>query len=329
MDAVSIVVPNELISYSLLGKLGGNLHLNVALHSNLSNHTNNKKETSSSSLVTTYDEPHKIVFYCSQVKYNIRCTTHKKEECWVENPHLRPSPQKKKRKNNPLAHLSTAPAHTTIGGDLTPDQNQVVIDCGATHHMFSSPTFFCNPLVDIKSKFCDRRCTESSLCLWTSHTVLKALGLPDQKSPSFTCDTNKSHRLPFSHHFEPVSHPLDAIHLYLIGPISPESISGFKFFLTIVDQASSYKIVMFLKRKSDSFDQFLVAKNYMENWHSKKVRKIISIRGGKFLNQKLSDLADENGIIQILSPPETPEDNGYSERATRTILQKARCLINS
>ncbi|MBW0505588.1 hypothetical protein O181_045303 [Austropuccinia psidii MF-1] len=443
LDAVSIVVPNELLSYSLLGKLGGNPHLSqfvetlifnediiekplailsrlqdFASHSNLSNYT---KGTSSSALVTTHDEPHKVVFYCSQGKHNLRCTTHKKEECWAENPHLRPSRREKKRKNNPSAHLSIAQALTTIGGNLSLSRNQVVIDCGATHHMFNSPSFFCSPPTDIKSKVAtgdaqshllalglgnvilkngDRtlhlknclyvpklKCNlisllelfnnqltiqktkfsfsliskgevllegkivdrlmyltyDSPTSLLTTlskdpwhcrlghpgHTVLKTLGLPDQKSPCFTCDTNKSHRLPFSHHFEPVSHPLDAIHLDLVGPISPQSNSGFRFFLTIVDQASSYKIVKFLRKKSDSFDQFLVAKNYMENWHSKKIKKIISNRGGEFLNQKFSNLAVKNGIIHTYSPPETPEHNGYSERANRTILEKARCLINS
>ncbi|MBW0497926.1 hypothetical protein O181_037641 [Austropuccinia psidii MF-1] len=177
LDAVGIVVPNELLSYSLLGKLGKNSHLSqfveslifnediiekplailsrlqdFASNSNLSNHTDNKKETSSSELVTTYDEPHKIIFYCSQGKHNIRCTTHKKEEFWAENPHLRPSHREKKCKNNPSAHLSIAQALTTIGGDLTPDRNQVVIDCDATHHMFNSPTFFCKPPVAFKSK---------------------------------------------------------------------------------------------------------------------------------------------------------------------------------
>ncbi|MBW0533366.1 hypothetical protein O181_073081 [Austropuccinia psidii MF-1] len=198
LDAVSIVVPNELISSSLLGKLGGNSHLSqfvetlifnkdiikkplailsrlqdFSSHSNLSSHTN-KKETSSSALVTTYDEPHKIVFYCRQGKHNIKCTTHKKEEFWAENLHLSPSCCKKKRKNNPLAHLSIAQALTTIGGDLAPDQNQVVIDCGATHHMFNSLTFFCNPPVDIRSKFATGDAQSLLFALGLGNILLKS-----------------------------------------------------------------------------------------------------------------------------------------------------------
>ncbi|MBW0539904.1 hypothetical protein O181_079619 [Austropuccinia psidii MF-1] len=103
LDAVSIVIPNELLSYSLLGKLGGNPHLSqfvetlifnediiekplailsrlqdFASHNSQSICTQNKKENSSSALITEYDEPHKIIFYCSQGKHNKRCTTHKK-----------------------------------------------------------------------------------------------------------------------------------------------------------------------------------------------------------------------------------------------------------
>ncbi|MBW0552921.1 hypothetical protein O181_092636 [Austropuccinia psidii MF-1] len=141
LDAVSIVVPNEFLSYSLLGKLGGNPHLSqfietlifnediiekplaissrlqdVARHNCHNNGTQNKKETSSSALLTKFDEPHKVIFSCSQGKHNKRCTTHKKEECWAEKPHLRPSRQDKRKRNNPKAHLTVAQALTTIGG---------------------------------------------------------------------------------------------------------------------------------------------------------------------------------------------------------------------
>ncbi|MBW0479359.1 hypothetical protein O181_019074 [Austropuccinia psidii MF-1] len=102
LDAVSIVVPNKLLSYSLLGKLGGNPHLSqfvetltfnkdiiekpmiilsrlqdFASHINQSNSSNAKKEHDYSTLITFFEEPHKIIFYCSNGKHNKRCTTQK------------------------------------------------------------------------------------------------------------------------------------------------------------------------------------------------------------------------------------------------------------
>ncbi|MBW0500223.1 hypothetical protein O181_039938 [Austropuccinia psidii MF-1] len=90
LDAVSIVVPNELLSYSLLGKLGGNPHLSqfvetltfnediigkpmvilsrlqdFASHINHNNGPGTKKEHDSSALITSFEEPHKIIFFCN------------------------------------------------------------------------------------------------------------------------------------------------------------------------------------------------------------------------------------------------------------------------
>ncbi|MBW0536449.1 hypothetical protein O181_076164 [Austropuccinia psidii MF-1] len=75
-------------------------------------------------------------------KHNPNCTTHSKEECFAENPHLRPRRTNKKRAINnrdASAHLSTAQALVT---GTTSRQEELVIDCGATHHMFNSAAFF-------------------------------------------------------------------------------------------------------------------------------------------------------------------------------------------
>ncbi|MBW0475272.1 hypothetical protein O181_014987 [Austropuccinia psidii MF-1] len=177
LDSVSIVVPNELLSYSLLGKLGENPHLSqfgatlifnediiekplailsriqdFSSHSSHNNSTQNKKETNSSDLLTAYDEPRKNLFYCIQSKHNKRFTTHKKEEFWAENPHLIPSSQEERKRNNPNAHLTIAQALATIGGSKAPMNNQVVVDCGVTHHMFNYPKFIPNSFEEIRSK---------------------------------------------------------------------------------------------------------------------------------------------------------------------------------
>ncbi|MBW0494580.1 hypothetical protein O181_034295 [Austropuccinia psidii MF-1] len=113
LDAVSIVVPEELSSYSLLGKLGGSSHLsqfveNLIFNKDIiekpllilsrlqdfanHNHQNtSRSEPNSTALTTALNEPHKIIFYCANGQHNSKCTTHKKEEFWAENPHLRPS----------------------------------------------------------------------------------------------------------------------------------------------------------------------------------------------------------------------------------------------
>ncbi|MBW0461202.1 hypothetical protein O181_000917 [Austropuccinia psidii MF-1] len=154
------------------------------------------------------------------------------------------------------------------------------------------------------------------------------MGLPECSLRCSTWDLNKSHKLPFNHHFESAFKPLDCAHIDVVGPISPPSVSGNQYFFTIVDQATSFKIVRLLKHKSEAFRQFVIAKAYMENLHDRTLKKLVSDRGGEFLNKDFKSLAESNGFIHIFSPPETPQHNGYAKRANRTILEKTRCLIN-
>lgn len=65
----------------------------------------------------------------------------------------------------------------------------------------------------------------------------------------------------------------------------------------------------------------------MENFHDRKIKKVVSDRGGEFMSKDFQALAKNSGFIHVLLPPETPEHNAFAEWANRTILYKARCLL--
>ncbi|MBW0525843.1 hypothetical protein O181_065558 [Austropuccinia psidii MF-1] len=113
----------------------------------------------------------------------------------------------------------------------------------------------------------------------------------------------------------------------IVGPINPPSMSGKQYFLTIVDQVLSLKIIKFMQKKSDVFEQFQLTKNAMENSQDKKLKKLISDRGGEFLNNNFKKLLDGCGFINIMDSPETPRHNRFAERANCTIIKKACCLL--
>jgi hypothetical protein len=61
-----------------------------------------------------------------------------------------------------------------------------------------------------------------------SFQVLKHLCLPSPKDDNCNvCSCSKMTLLPFSSHFLPATSPLHCIHMDLVGPISPASVSGF------------------------------------------------------------------------------------------------------
>ncbi|MBW0526096.1 hypothetical protein O181_065811 [Austropuccinia psidii MF-1] len=386
LGAVSITVPAELLSYSLLGKLGGdaNLHQfveNLTLNEDiieepekiltrlqdLAHLVISKKKsqiTSPTALVSNVEEPHKIVYYFV------------KEEI------------KKRRHFNATAHLTTAQALMTTPKPQQPDEDQLILDCGATHHMFSSlkpfvttpkttnirvatgdanskltaigigtvkilnhnntltleeclyvPKLKCN-LISLLELFkkqltVNRRddtfslnangkdiihgkiinqlmiitctipkalITNATNNLWHDRlghpgvSVLNQLGLQTLQGSFLTCEMYKAHKLPFQDQFEPAISTLDCVHM---------------------------EFVKFLQKKSDAFKKLQLTKNAMENSQDKKLKKLISDRGGEFLNNNFKKLSEECGFVHIMAPPETPQHNRFAERVNRTILEKA------
>ncbi|MBW0483025.1 hypothetical protein O181_022740 [Austropuccinia psidii MF-1] len=223
---------------------------------------------------------------------------------------------------------------------MQPTSNQIVIYCGSTHHMLINIKFFANHPRTVRSKVAtgDSQSRLMSIGIekhpWHNRlghpaaSVLKNLGLPNIKTPCLICEINKAHQLPFNHDFAPVHNHMDSVHIGLVGPITLASVSGFKCLLMIVDQSSSFKIMKFLKRKSESFDQFFIAKNFMENQKNRTMKKLTSDRGGEFVKEKFKKLAEDCGFIHMLSRPNTPEYNGYAERFNQITLEKARCLMS-
>ncbi|MBW0592328.1 hypothetical protein O181_132043, partial [Austropuccinia psidii MF-1] len=66
----------------------------------------------------------------------------------------------------------------------------------------------------------------------------------------------------------------------------------------------------------------------MESFNDQTLKKLVSDRGGEFLNHQFQNLCEECGFEHLKSPAETPQHNGFSERANQTILEKTCCLLN-
>ncbi|MBW0478455.1 hypothetical protein O181_018170 [Austropuccinia psidii MF-1] len=158
--------------------------------------------------------------------------------------------------------------------------------------------------------------------------VLKSLGIEVDKDNCLICEASKSHEQPFNNDFKQALNTLDFVHMDVVGPVKPSSVSGNCYFLTIVDQASSFKIIEFLKTKSEVFVNFCIAKRETENFKNKTLKQLVTNRGGEFVNHNFKKLSDNFGYVHIMAPPETSQHKGFAERANHTILEKTRCLMS-
>ncbi|KAI7957957.1 hypothetical protein MJO29_006174 [Puccinia striiformis f. sp. tritici] len=157
-----------------------------------------------------------------------------------------------------------------------------------------------------------------------------ALKNPLPPSATVTCDacmSGKLTKLPFNSHFRPVTAPLEVVHGDLVGPISPATNGGARYFLTLVDQYSGHIHTSILKLKSDALEAINAYKVYFERQTGYTIKKLVTDGGGEFVNKALSAILAEEGILHTVSPPYTPQHNGFAERANRTIIDMTRTMM--
>lgn len=144
------------------------------------------------------------------------------------------------------------------------------------------------------------------------------------------CASEKAHR---------VSHPesgrerakevLNRVHADLVGPVTPASLSGHKYFYSLKDKFSVYMYVYFLVDKT----QVAVATKKFFNEVSVVTQKSVKIvrtdNGSEFKNSTMDWLCMSEGTIQEFSAAYNAEQNGDIERANRTIIETARAMMRN
>ncbi|GJW86918.1 putative RNA-directed DNA polymerase [Tanacetum coccineum] len=119
----------------------------------------------------------------------------------------------------------------------------------------------------------------------------------------------------------------DLVHLDLWGPYKVTSSEGFRFFLTVVDDYTRAVWVYLIKSKDEVPYFIIVFYNLIENQFKRKIKVFRSDNGTEFVNQSVTKLCSDKGIIHQTSCVYTPQQNGIAERKHRHLLNVARSLM--
>ncbi|MBW0537074.1 hypothetical protein O181_076789, partial [Austropuccinia psidii MF-1] len=158
--SVGIAVEEEILAFSILTKLPEEFHLlieNVTLNAetqgnpdailNVLHEATLKKDAlstdTSRALILKKDSfPSKIVHYCSNGKHNPLVTTHGPEKYWQIHPELKPERQRKDKEQKVNFTIAQALfTHHSRESDLS---ITIVLETGASNHMFNNKFFFEN-----------------------------------------------------------------------------------------------------------------------------------------------------------------------------------------
>jgi histone deacetylase 1/2 len=141
-----------------------------------------------------------------------------------------------------------------------------------------------------------------------------------------SCQQGKHVRLPFSSSSTTSMFPFELLHCDLwTSPI--ESISGFKYYLVMLDDFTHFVWTFPLRNKSDVHKFFLNFQHYVSAHFLLPIRFIQTDNGREFNNYANRNFFLQHGILFRFSCPYTSPQNGKAERVLRTINDIIRTML--
>ena len=102
--------------------------------------------------------------------------------------------------------------------------------------------------------------------------------------------------------------------------MSSTSFSGFKYYITFIDDYSRKTWIYFLKAKNEVFEKFKEFKALIENLSDKRIKAIRSDNGREYTSKEFEAFCKDAGIKRELTTPYNPQQNGVAKRNNRYIM---------
>jgi transposase InsO family protein len=120
---------------------------------------------------------------------------------------------------------------------------------------------------------------------------------------------------------------LDLIHSNLCGPMSSISLSGYEYYVTLIDDHSRKTWIYFMKTKDKIFSRFQEFKALVENQTGRKIKTLRSDNGGEYTSKAFKDFCAGAGIKRELTVPYNPRKNRVVERKNRAIVGATKEML--
>ncbi|KAK4385974.1 Retrovirus-related Pol polyprotein from transposon TNT 1-94 [Sesamum angolense] len=153
------------------------------------------------------------------------------------------------------------------------------------------------------------------------------------KSPHLECEScelGKHHRASFPSRVDNrSSSPFTLVHSDIWGPCYFESISGFHYFITFVDDYSKMTYVYLLK---DRFQVPTIITSFYNEINTQFFANIRILRTDsalEFVQKTVSDFCESKGVLHQTSYPYTSQQNNVAERKHRHLLDVAQIIMTS
>jgi transposase InsO family protein len=143
-----------------------------------------------------------------------------------------------------------------------------------------------------------------------------------------TCEKGKMPRKSFAKRKLRIATDVgEIIHTDVCGPIFPTALGGYKYFITFTDEFTRFIWVALMKQKDEAFELFKTLYNIIKTQHPRKIKKLVSDRGGEYISNEFNQYLKKKGIEKETTPKNTPQLNGVAERLNRTLMNMVRTML--
>ncbi|GFY96881.1 dihydroxyacetone kinase [Actinidia rufa] len=189
-----------------------------------------------------------------------------------------------------------------------------ILDSGANNHMTGELTTFTSPITSVNQ----------SVCIANGSSIpIRSQG--DARLSSDITLSSVYHNLTSKKIFG--NGVFDLIHSDVWGPSPVTALSQHHYYVTFIDDYTRCTWVYLMRHKSEVFSHFTHFLQMIKTQYNTVVRNIRSDNGREYITNEFHVELNKCGILQQLTCPYTPEQNGVAERKNRHIMLVVRCLL--
>jgi hypothetical protein len=158
--------------------------------------------------------------------------------------------------------------------------------------------------------------------------TVRGLQYSDKTSPTCEiCARANIKRTPFPmKSLSKASRILYRIHSDICGPL-PIGYGQFRYFILFIDEWSCYVFIFLMKKHSEAVTHFKHFKQVAERMHGEKICFFRVDNAPEFVEGELRKFCEEEGIQYEQMVPESPQQNGKSERHNYTFERMIRAML--
>ncbi|KAJ0880618.1 putative RNA-directed DNA polymerase [Helianthus annuus] len=174
--------------------------------------------------------------------------------------------------------------------------------------------------------------------IWHSHlghpsdTVMSRFSLLHMSNKSMnnvcnSCQISTSSRLLLYFVDSHLIVPLHIVHCDIWGPAPTVSRSGYRYFITFIDDFSHFTWIYPLSHRPQAIDSFRHFKPFVENLFSYTIKNLQCDGAPELVRGHMAKYLSDAGIAYRIACPYTPQQNGVAERKNRHLSETARALL--